>query len=91
MKAASLEVRCVCITFSARKSPDQSGLPAVADPVLTDILVPTKAAIAAIGPNMAKIILAALVVLLILAVLVATGHINQKGPHGRRGPSGPRS
>ena len=41
----------------------------MADPVLTDILVPTKAAIAAIGPNMAKIILGALVVLLILAVL----------------------
>jgi len=59
----------------------------VADPVLTDILVPTKAAIAAIGPNMAKIILGALVALLILAVLVATGHINQKGPHGRRGHS----
>lgn len=40
-------------------------------------------------PAPVKIILAAVVVLLVLAALVATGKISQKGPHGRGGPLGP--
>lgn len=44
---------------------------------------------AAIGDKMVKIIWAAIVILLVLAALVATGRITQKGPHGRGGPLGP--
>lgn len=43
----------------------------------------------AIGDKMVKIIWAAIVILLVLAALVATGRITQKGPHGRGGPLGP--
>lgn len=41
------------------------------------------------GARMVKIIFGAIIVLLILAALVATGRITQKGPHGRGGPLGP--
>jgi hypothetical protein len=62
-------------------------------PVVADILPSTKAAhpvaVDAIGANIAKIIFVVIVVLLLLAALVATGHITQKGPHGRGGPLGP--
>jgi uncharacterized membrane protein len=44
-----------------------------------------------IAPHMLMIVFAALIVLIILAVLVATGRITQKGPHGRGGPFGPQS
>jgi hypothetical protein len=44
---------------------------------------------AAIGGKLVKIIWAAIVILLVLAALVATGRIAQKGPHGRGGPLGP--
>jgi hypothetical protein len=40
---------------------------------------------AAVGTNMAKIIFAVIGILVVLAVLVATGRIRQKGPHGPGG------
>ena len=64
----------------------------MADPVLTDTLVPTKTTIVAIGPNMVKIILGALVVLLILAVLQQATSIRRDhmdaGGHSDRVRSG---
>jgi len=40
--------------------------------------------LSAIGATMLSILVVAIVILLILAALVYTGRITQKGPHGRR-------
>ena len=45
--------------------------------------------LAGVGATMFRIIIVSIVVILVLAALVCTFHLNQKGPHGRGGPLGP--